>query len=244
MQPSQIVIGFIAGGVLLSIAWAMESKLLRLVAVLVTAAFVISGLGVSRNAGMVMLAVIAAAWVAMSLYLKHKPREMEFGKDFMQDLKARVEVREALMPKEVTSLALVPEPIPVASNVIDLAELTEEERIESLEKEAALAEREAAALLRKRAAGRQLEKAFHEDAIEAARQQRALEKTVNPPEPPLLMTPEQKLKAIFELEAAKKADKLKLINEGHKEEDSDALDLMNAIYEKKLKALNALPTSK
>ncbi len=239
MQLSQIVIGFIAGGVLLSIAWAMNSKLLRLIAVLVAAAFVISGLGVSRNAGMVMLAVVAAAWVAMSLYLKHKPREMEFGKDFMQDLKARVEVREALVTKEVMSLALVPEPIPVASNVIDLAELTEEERIENLEKEAALAEREAAALLRKRAAGRQLEKAFHEDAIEAARQQRTLEKTVNPPAPPPVLSPAEIRLKIKELETEKNREVQEYIDAGH-DRESTAIVLAEVTYEKQIKALQNL----
>lgn len=239
MQPSQIVIGFIAGGVLLSIAWAMESKLLRLVAVLVTAAFVISGLGVSRNAGIAMLAVIAAAWVAISLYLKHKPREMEFGKDFMQDLKARVEVREALAAKEVAQLVPASAPVPAVAEVIDLIELTEEEKIANLEKDAALAERKTEALLKKRAAEHRLQQAEHEDAEKAARLQRQLEKEKNPPPTPRPMSPQDVQLEIDKLEADKNADIQKRLAEGLTK-DSLAIQTIEVAYEKKIKALSKM----
>ena len=241
MQLSQIVIGFIAGGVLLSIAWAMDSKLLRLVALLVTAAFVISGLGVSRNAGMVMLAVIAAAWVAMSLYLKHKPREMEFGKDFMQDLKARVEVREALAAKEVAQLVPTSALVPAVAEVIDLIELTEEEKIANLEKDAVLAERKTEALLKIRAAEHRLQQAKNEDAEKAARLQKQLEKEKNQPPPP--MTPEQKVQAILELETARSKHIQQLRDAGHTE-DSLAIAAIDVEYDNKLKSLHNIRTAK
>lgn len=239
MQLSQIVIGFIAGGVLLSIAWAMDSKLLRLVAILVTAAFVLSGLGASRNAGMAMLAAIAAAWFAMSFYLKHKPREIEFGKDFMQDLKARVEVREALAAKEVAQLVPASALVPAVAEVIDLIELTEEERIANLEKDAVLAERKTEALLKIRAAEHRLQQAENEDAEKAARLQRQLEKEKNPPPTPRPMSPQDVQLEIDKLEEDKNTDIQKRLAEGLTK-DSLAIQTIEVAYEKKIKALSKM----
>jgi len=239
MQLSQIFIGLIVGGVLLAVAWGLESKILRLGAVLVAAAFVISGLGISRNIGLVILVVVAIAWLSISLYLKHKPREIAFGKDFMQDLKARVEVREALMSKEVTAIIPVPPAVPTASKIVDLIELTEEEKIANLEREAALAEREADALLRKRVAGQRLEKAFHEDVIEAERRKKALEKTVNPPSPPPTPSPTEIRKKLAELEAEKNKTIQEYLAAGH-DRDSTTVVLAEVTYEKEVKALQKL----
>lgn len=239
MQLSQIFIGLIVGGVLLAVAWGLESKILRLVAVLVAAAFVISGLGISRNIGLVILVVVAIAWLSISLYLKHKPREIAFGKDFMQDLKARVEVREALMSKEVVT-AIVPVPAPNASEVIDLIELTEEEKIANLEKDAALAERETEAFLKKRAAERKRQQAEAEDAAEALRHQRQLEKEKNPPPPPQKpMSPQEVQLEIDKLEANKNRDINARLADGLKE-DSLAIQTIEVAYEKKIKALSRM----
>ncbi|MDH4483026.1 MAG: ABC transporter permease [Rhodoferax sp.] len=240
MQLSQIFIGLIVGGVLLAVAWGLESKILRLVAVLVAAAFVISGLGISRNVGLVILVAIAIVWFSISLYFKHKPREIEFGKEFMQDLKTRVEVREALITKELTAIVPVPAAVPAISEIVDLIELTEEEKIANLEKDAALAERETKAFLKKRAAERKRQQAEAEDAAEALRRQRQLEKEKNPSSPPQKpMSPQEVQLEIDKLEANKNRDREARLAEGLKE-DSLAIQTIEVAYEKKIKALSRM----
>jgi len=240
MQLSQIFIGLIVGGVLLAVAWGLESKILRLVAVLVVAAFVISGLGISRNVGLVILVAVAIAWFSISLYFKHKPREIEFGKEFMQDLKTRVEVREALITKELTAIVPVPAAVPAISEIVDLIELTEEEKIANLEKDAALAERETEAFLKKRAAERKRQQAEAEDAAEALRRQRQLEKEKNPSPPPQKpMSPQEVQLEIDKLEANKNRDREARLAEGLKE-DSLAIQTIEVAYEKKIKALSKM----
>lgn len=238
MQLSLIFTGLIAGGVLLAVAGWAESKILRLVAVLVTANFVISGLGISRNVSLVILVTVATAWLSISLYLKYKPRETEFGKEFMQDLKARVKVREALIAKELAAIVPVPAAVPATSEIVDLIELTEEEKVANLEKDAALAERRTEALLKKREAERKLQRAANEDAIEKARRLQKIERENNPPRTPPPMTPEEKVEAMADL---KKRENLKieeLRNLGYRE-DSNAIDDVRASYEKELKKLLA-----
>lgn len=119
----------------------------------------------------------------------------------------------------------------------EVIQLSPEDKVFQIEQEAILAERTANALLKKREAARKLKKAQDEDAIEAARLQRQLDKEKNsPPPPPPPMTQAEKMKALEALKERENAEVARLRALGYKE-DSNAIDDVRVFYEKELKTL-------
>ena len=146
-------------------------------------------------------------------------------------------------------MAVIENPTPKVIEVTDVRELTvieltEEEKVAQIEKNAELEARKTAALIKKREAERAWQRVLSEEAAEEERRQRQLEKEKNqPPPPPPPMTPEQRVQAILELEAARSNHIQQLRDAGHLE-DSLAIAAIDVEYDNKLKSLHNVRTAK
>lgn len=190
--------------------------------------------------------VLIATIISSIIYFLYKKQKEKLA--IQESIQKHLRLKNQEMER---ALAIIENPTPV-SQIVDVSdvreitviELTEEEKIAQIEKNADLEARKTAALIKKREAERAWQRVLNEEAAEEERRQRQLEKEKNqPPPPPPPMTPDEKVQAILEMDEERSKNIQKLRDAGHAE-DSMAISAMQDEYQNKLKALRNVRTSK
>ncbi len=180
--------------------------------------------------------IIPIIYIILYLAITEIKVRKKAKKDMDEHLKKLDRARDILKNQNPMPIKITPTVVIDQKPINQIIELTPEEKVAQLEKNAALAERTAAALLRTREADRSLERAAYEDAVEKVRRLQKVERENNPPRTPPPMTPEEKVEAIEDLKKRENLQIEKLRKLGH-EEKSNAIDNVRASYEKELKKL-------